>query len=119
MRTFAKIGLSFVALVGVAVVATHASIAGPADTAHAGFQWACQDTGRNSMQCTVRNNTQAAGELCTDVVKVCKDGDHHAQLCSGRLRSGEVTSRVVHDFQPKVKFFAGCMGIEYRDTAVQ
>jgi hypothetical protein len=79
----------------------------------------CKDTGRNSMQCMVRNNTSRDADYCVDVVKVCKDGDHVATMCSGLMHSGDATSKVVRDFQPKVKFFAGCMGIEFRNRSVR
>jgi hypothetical protein len=83
------------------------------------FSVQCKGTGRNSLQCAIQNNTSRDAEYCADVVKVCKDGDHVAQLCSGVMRSGEATSKVVHDFQPKVKFFAGCMGIEFRNRSIR
>lgn len=54
-----------------------------------------------------------------DVVKVCKDGDHVASFCSGILRPGESDTRVVSDFRPKVRFFAGCMGTEFRNKVIQ
>lgn len=83
------------------------------------FSAQCKNTGRDSMQCQVHNDTGREAEYCVDVVKVCKDGDHVAQLCSGLMRSGEATSKVVRDFQPKVKFFAGCMGIEFRNRSIR
>ena len=83
------------------------------------FNVQCKNTGRDSMQCMVQNNTSRDAEYCADVVKVCKDGDHVAQLCSGLMRSGEATSKVVRDFQPKIKFFAGCMGIEFRNRSIR
>ncbi len=83
------------------------------------FSVQCKETGRNSMQCMVSNNTGRDAEYCADVVKVCKDGDHVAPLCTGVMRSGEATSKVVRDFQPKVKFFAGCMGIEFRNRSIR
>lgn len=85
---------------------------------HANFRWQCKGTSRDSMQCTVQNNSDMEEEMCVDVVKVCKDGDHTARLCTGLMRSGEIRSKVVHDFSPKVKFFAGCMGVEYRNRFV-
>ena len=85
----------------------------------ANFRWQCKGTGRDSMQCTVQNNGRMEEEMCVDVVKICKDGDHTARLCTGMMRSGEIRSKVVHDFRPKVKFFAGCMGVEYRNRFVQ
>jgi hypothetical protein len=87
--------------------------------ANSKVQWRCRDTGRNSMQCAVKNDSGREVALCVDVVKVCKDGEHVAELCSGQMRNGEQVSKVVHDFYPKVKFFAGCMGIEYRNSSVR
>jgi hypothetical protein len=86
---------------------------------HANFLWKCKGTGRDSMQCTIQNKSDMEEEICVDVVKVCKDGDHIARMCSGLMKSGEIRSKVVHDFRPKVKFFAGCMGVEYRNRFVQ
>lgn len=83
------------------------------------FAVECKNTGRNSLQCIAHNNTSRDAEYCADVVKVCKDGDHVATLCTGVMRSGETTSKVVHDFQPKIKFFAGCMGIEFRNRSIR
>lgn len=83
------------------------------------FSVQCKNTGRDSMQCMVRNNTSREGEYCADVVKVCKDGDHVARICSGLMQSGEATSKVVYGFRPKIKFFAGCMGIEFRNRSVR
>ena len=83
------------------------------------FNVQCKNTGRESMQCMVQNNTSRDAEYCADVVKVCKNGDHVAQLCSGPMHSGEVKSKVVRDFQPKIKFFAGCMGIEFRNRSIR
>jgi hypothetical protein len=83
------------------------------------FSAECKNTGRDSMQCVLRNGTGRDAEYCADVVKVCKDGDHVAQLCSGLMHSGEVTSKVARDFQPKVKFFATCMGIEFRNRSIR
>jgi hypothetical protein len=79
----------------------------------------CKGTGRNSMQCVVSNRTSRDAEFCTDVVKVCKDGDHVALLCSGPMHSGDITSKVVRDFQPKVKFLESCMGVEFRNRSVR
>ena len=83
------------------------------------FRTQCKDTGRNSMQCVIKNDTSREAEICMDVVKVCKDGDHVASVCSGLLRPGDLTSKVVHDFFPKVKFFAGCMGSEFRNRTIR
>lgn len=84
-----------------------------------GFQWKCVPTGRDSMQCAIRNSTDRTAEICMDVVKVCKNEDHHATLCSGELQSGETASKVVYGFRPKVKFLESCMGVEYRDRIVR
>lgn len=79
------------------------------------FEYKCRDTGRNSQQCTVRNSGQAELELCVDVVKVCKGGDHVATLCTGMMKPGEVTSKVLPAFYPKVKLLESCMGTEFRN----
>lgn len=83
------------------------------------FRTECKNTGRNSMQCAVSNNTSREAEMCVDVVKVCKDGDHVATLCTGPMQSGDVTSKVVRDFEPKVKIFERCMGIEFRNRSIR
>jgi hypothetical protein len=101
-------------LLAVVAIGAHAD-----DVSGHTMEWKCKETGRNSMQCAVQNKLPRDAELCVDVVKVCKDGDHVATLCSGPLRSGESTAVVVRDFQPKVKFFAGCMGVEFRNKAIR
>lgn len=58
-------------------------------------------------------------QYSADVVTVCKDGDHVARRCSGRKQSGEATSKVQRDFEPKVKFVAGCMGIGFRNHSIR
>jgi hypothetical protein len=121
MKLFCGDGMKSFLLVLTTILAAQASAQTLGDelARQEKFGWQCKDTGRNSMQCTVRNNTSREAELCVDVVKVCRDGDHVAMLCSGPMRSGEATSVVVHDFQPKVKFFAGCMGVEYRNKTIR
>lgn len=84
----------------------------------ANFRWQCRDTGRNSKQCTVENRTWSTAELCVQVVKVCKDGDHVATLCSGVMRPGEMTNVVLREFEPKVKLFEKCMGTEFREKTI-
>jgi hypothetical protein len=84
-----------------------------------GFRWSCKPTGKNSMQCTVQNNSDRDAGVCVEVVKVCKDGDHVAELCSGPMRPGETRARVVREFQPKVKLFESCQGTEYRDPIIR
>ena len=103
----------------LAMLAVVVSVGAQGEPSGNKIEWKCKETGRNSMQCAVQNNTRRDAELCVDVVKVCKDGDHVAMLCSGPLRSGESKAVVVRDFQPKVKFFAGCMGVEFRNRAIR
>lgn len=84
-----------------------------------GFKWACKDTGKNSMQCQVKNDADYEAGVCVEVVKVCKNGEHVAELCSGPMRPGEVRARVVTGFQPKVRLLESCQGTEYRDPIVR
>jgi hypothetical protein len=84
-----------------------------------GFKWSCKSTGKNSMQCTVENHADREAGVCVEVVKVCKDGDHVADMCSGTMRPGEVLQRVVKDFRPKVRLFESCQGTEYRDPIIK
>jgi hypothetical protein len=79
------------------------------------FEWKCTDTSRNSMQCTFKNNAEVSDDLCMDVVKVCKDGDHVATICTGTLRPHETDTKVVKGFDPKIRLFEKCQGVEYRN----
>ncbi len=81
-------------------------------------QWRCADTGKDSMQCAIRNNKFEDSGLCMDVVKVCKDGDHVVTVCSALLKQGETDIKVVAGFQPKIRYFSHCMGTEYRNKRV-
>lgn len=83
-----------------------------------GFRWNCDPTGRNSMSCMVKNTGRAPAALCMKVVKVCKDGEKVADLCTGLMQPGELSTRVLAKFEPKVKIFEKCMGIEYREKEV-
>lgn len=90
----------------------------PAHADGNGFKWSCAGTGKNSMQCSIKNDSQVEASICMDVVKVCKDGDHYATLCSSRLRPGDVESKVLAKFEPKILLFEKCMGTEYRDKVI-
>lgn len=79
----------------------------------------CSPSGKNSMQCQVKNGGPKTIEICADVVKVCKRGDHVATMCSGELAPGETRSKVVAAFQPKVGIFEACMGGEIRNRQVR
>lgn len=82
------------------------------------MKWNCRDTGKNSMQCIFKNDGSVEADICMDVVKVCKGGDHVAAVCTDKMRPGEVDTRVVTGFDPKIKFLEGCMGVEYRRKAI-
>lgn len=83
------------------------------------FAVKCQDTGKNSKQCTVKNTGANDMEVCMDVVKVCSDGEHVADFCSGQLAPGQVDSRVVKNFVPKVRLLVACQGTEFRNQEFQ
>lgn len=83
-----------------------------------GFSWKCQPTTRNSMQCVIKNTSANRGEICMQVAKVCKGGDHLANLCSESMNPGEVTTKVIPSFEPKVKLLETCMGVEFRDKKI-
>ena len=100
----ALIGLVLLACVGIS----------QADDGQA-FEMRCQDTGKNSKQCVVKNTGKVEMEVCMDVVKVCSDGDHVAQMCSGRIAQGGTESVVVKDFSPKVLLLVSCQGTEFRN----
>lgn len=106
-----KIGIGIALMVSILGCAISAADAAPAGN----FQWKCTDTGRNSMQCIVKNTGYEDNDICMDVVKICKDGEHISMFCSGTLRPNESDTKVVKDFEPKVRFLAGCMGVEYRN----
>jgi len=103
----------------LAALAVFITVTAHAQEAEGGFRWACQSTGKNGMQCVIKNTNREPMELCVDVVKVCKNEDHHATMCSGTMQPGEVASKVVRDFRPKVRLFESCMGVEYRDKVVR
>lgn len=94
-----------------------------ANTAHAqspqNFSMGCKDTGKNSKQCIVKNTGTQPMEVCMDVVKVCSDGDHVADFCTGQLAPGQVDTRVVKNFVPKVRLLVACQGTEFRNQEFQ
>lgn len=90
-----------------------AGIAQAQDAGESGVM--CRPTGKNSMQCQIKNGTSKTIEICADVVQVCKRGDHVATMCSGELAPGDIRSKVVAAFQPKVGLFESCMGGEIRN----
>jgi hypothetical protein len=80
------------------------------------IEWRCAETGKNSMSCQVRNSGTAPGELCTEVVKVCSDGEHsYSSMCTGRLNAGDEDTKVIPYFVPKVRIFTKCYGTEFRN----
>ena len=102
-----------------ALVAAFAVVALPLearaqDDSGTGFAWKCTPTGRNAMQCQIKNTGTVPAGMCVEVVKVCKSGDHAAYVCTDRMNPGEVEARVGDDFGPKVKFLESCYGVEYR-----
>ena len=101
------------ALIGIIALLTFAGVA-HADEGEA-YIMRCQDTGKNSKQCQVKNTGAVEMEICMDVVKVCSDGDHVAKFCSGRIMSGQLESFVVKNFEPKVRLLVGCQGTEFRN----
>lgn len=89
-----------------------------AQTEQGAFQWKCQSTGRDSMQCAIKNTGTVEASVCLDVVKICREGEHTATLCSDRMRPGEVDTKVLTNFSPKVKFLEKCMGTEFRSKVI-
>lgn len=83
------------------------------------LQWKCEGTSRDSMQCVVKNTGKRPAGICVDVVKVCKEGNHYAQMCTGQLQPGETASKVVSGFDPKVKLLERCVGVEYGDSVIE
>lgn len=79
------------------------------------FRWQCRNTGKNGMQCYIKNTGYYNGSICMDVVKVCEYGEHVAKFCSGGLEPLEVATKVVAYFEPRVGENEPCMGIEYRN----
>jgi hypothetical protein len=69
------------------------------------------------MQCQFKNTGVVTAGICVEVVKVCKGGDHAAYVCTGKMNPGEVEARVVNNFDPKIKFFESCQGVEYRNKS--
>lgn len=101
------------ALIGLVAALTFIGMA-HADEGEA-YAVACRDTGKNSKQCQVKNTGTVEMEVCMDVVKVCSDGDHVAQMCSGRIAPGQLESVVVKNFAPKVRLLVSCQGTEFRN----
>jgi hypothetical protein len=79
----------------------------------------CQDTGKNSKQCEIKNTGTIDMEICMDVVKVCSDGEHTANFCSGRISPGQLETKVVTKFDPKVRLLVACQGTEFRNKIFQ
>jgi len=94
-----------------------------AELAHAqraqDYAMRCRDTGKNSKQCEVKNTGTNDMEVCMDIVKVCSDGDHVADFCSGQLSPGQIDSKVVKNFVPKVRLLVACQGTEFRNQEYQ
>lgn len=82
------------------------------------LEWSCKGTTKNSMQCVIKNTGDAAGEACFDVVQVCANGEHVANVCSGRVEPGSMENKVVPSFAPKVGFLENCMGTEFRNKRI-
>lgn len=83
------------------------------------LQWKCEGTSRDSMQCVIKNTGKRPAGICVDVIKVCKFGNHYAQMCTGQLEPGETASKVVSGFDPKVKLLERCVGVEYGDSVIE
>lgn len=80
--------------------------------------WSCKGTTKNSMQCEIKNTGTAAGEACFDIVQVCGNGEHVANVCSGRMEPGSVSAKVVPSFSPSVGLFETCKGTEFRNSRI-
>jgi hypothetical protein len=107
MRTWAKVGLVFVTLVIVAGMAQ-----GKPE-----ISIKCNAKG-GSGSCIVDNNGGAAGDFETDVVLVCRDGEHVAHI-SGRVEAGNHVTKIIDEFKPGIGLFATCAGIDYRNMRVK
>lgn len=82
------------------------------------MEWECYGTGASSMQCAISNTGNQAGEVCFDIVAVCPDGEHIANVCSGKVEAGAMRQKVVNDFRPEIGMFTQCQGFEYRNEEV-
>ena len=82
------------------------------------IEWSCKGTTKNSMQCEIKNTGAASGEACFDIVQVCDNGEHVANVCSGRVEPGSTENKVVTSFSPSVGIFESCMGTEFRNKRV-
>lgn len=82
------------------------------------MEWSCKGTTKNSMQCEIRNTGTAAGEACFDIVQVCKNGEHVASVCSGRIEPGLTETKVIAAFTPPIGWLETCMGTESRNKRV-
>ena len=81
-------------------------------------EWNCKGTSKNSMQCEFRNNGQASGEACFDIVQICGNGEHVAHVCSGTIQPGSMDNKVVTSFSPQVGLLESCMGTEFRNKQI-
>jgi hypothetical protein len=101
------------------MLAAFVTVAAHAQTGARGtLEWKCEGTGRDTMQCVVKNTGKRPAGICVDVIKVCKQGNHYAQMCTGQLQPGETASKVVAGFDPKVKLLERCVGVEYGDSVI-
>ena len=98
-----------------ALIASGSAVAQPSP----GFAISCSDTGKNSKQCQVKNTGLNDMAVCMDVVKVCSDGDHVADFCSGQIAPGNIETLVVKNFVPKVRLLVACQGTEFRNKEFQ
>lgn len=106
MRMWAKVGLIFVVVVVVAV-----AVRGRPEVSIN-----CSTKG-GSGECVIDNKGNAAGNFETDVILVCRDGEHKTHV-SARVEAHNHVTKIIDGFEPSVGFLTTCAGLDYRNLSV-
>ena len=114
-----QINLRSIVLLVVVAIGAYAIFAGAFINKTVQMEMSCASTGRNSMQCSIANKSQNAGEVCFDIVQICGSGEHTAHVCSGRVEGASTESKVAPAFTPPVGLFESCQGTELRNKQLK
>lgn len=110
MRTWAQIGLVFILIAGGAAVVE-------ANKPKPEISLECHAKG-DSGDCRVENKGGATGDVDVNVVLVCHDGEHLAHI-SARVDPHSYQTKIIDSFEPSVKLFSQCAGIDYRNWIIK
>lgn len=110
MKLWARVGLAFV--VGVALLA---GVEAMSPKAEVSVNCSAQ---RGSGQCVIDNKGGKGGDVMFDMVLVCHDGQHVAQV-SAHVDARNHVTKIVDSFSPEVGMFTKCAGIDYKNMTVR